>query len=364
MPDRLQLTDTNRSAVVTQFVAVLEGGGLVRVRLLEGDWAMASACDAAAVDRFARQRPPRPAALMLYDRDAAADHFTTFPESVKRLMRGGCPLIIAADERELDESLLESLPAMTRAQVLHSGRFHLAPPPGPVIREVLCHLSAPLIVCHPDAGTGSELYDMLIRDSSQSPPAPGVVEVNGDRWELSDSGSITAADVQRIMAKRIVFVCTGNTCRSPMAEVMFRTMLAERLGCAPADLPQHGYHVASAGLAAMSGAPASPESVDLCAEQGIDLTSHSSQPLTETLIDEADRLYTMTAGHREAILSSFPELSDRVEVLSRNGHDVTDPIGCGRAAYEQAYAEITENLRALVDELTQASNSRRTDAES
>src|SRR5690606_23930534 len=118
-----------------------------------------------------------------------------------------------------------------------------------------------------------------------------------------------------------------------------------------------GYGVSSAGLAAMEGAPASPESVELCAEQGVDLRSHASQPLTEALLVQTDRLYTMTAGHREAILSRYPELSDRVEVLSRNGDDVTDPIGCGRSAYEQSFTEITENLRVLVDELTRTDRS-------
>jgi len=122
--------------------------------------------------------------------------------------------------------------------------------------------------------------------------------------------------------------------------------------------------LASAGLAATRGAPASPESVEICAERGVDLSGHASQPLTEALLESADRLYTMTAGHREAILSQYPNLSDRVEVLSRNGHDVSDPIGCGKSAYEQCYTEITENLSVLVDELTQAdAGDHRTDAE-
>jgi L-threonylcarbamoyladenylate synthase len=362
----IELTDSNLDESVQQAAGCLADGGVVRLCLQEGWWGAALAPHPRAGERFLSLNETSPAALMLPDAQAARDFVPSPSRVLERLMRGGSgPLLVALDRQDVDSSLLEMLPEATRQLVSRGQHVALAPPSGPVMREVLRRAAGPLLVCSSQGGTNGTGYDMLITEAGTSPTSPTEIHVSGDRWDVVTTGNITAADVERMMAKRILFVCTGNTCRSPMAEGMFRALLAERLECEAGELLDRGYDVASAGLAAMSGAPAAPESVQLCAERGVDLRSHSSQPLTESLLVQADRLYTMTAGHREAILSRYPELSDRVEVLSRSGRDVTDPIGCGPSAYEQSFTEITENLRVLVDELTRTGRGEtREDAES
>jgi L-threonylcarbamoyladenylate synthase len=356
----IQLNEGNLDQVAQQAAGCLTEGGLVRLCLKEGWWGVALAPHPLAGERFLSLNETSPAALMLLDAQAAHDFVPAPTRVLRRLMRGGSgPLLVAIDRQEVDASLLELLPEATRQLVGRDERVNLAPPSGPVTREIVRRVPGPLLVCSSQSGTNGARYDMLITESGTSPSSPTEIHVAGERWDIVSPGAITATDVQRMMAQRILFVCTGNTCRSPIAEAMFRTLLAERLECETGELLDHGYDVSSAGLAAMSGAPAAPESVQVCAERGIDLRSHASQPLTEALLVQSDRLYTMTAGHREAILSRYPELSDRVQILSRSGEDVTDPIGCGRSAYEQSFTEITENLRVLVDELTRPD---RTDA--
>lgn len=354
MPVELNLTSGETDDVVPRLMQTLVAGGLVRLDIMAASWALAHATEDAAAERFLGLSETSPAALMVIDGDQAGDFLQTPSPTLNRLMRGGYgPLIVSIHQQLVDKSLVAVLPEATQSLVQRGEWLNLAPPTGSLTRQVLGLIPGPLLVCHAaNAKTGSK-YDMLVTDSSSTNHSPSEIRIHrtGD-WELVSSSVLTTADVQRIMAQRIIFVCTGNTCRSPIAEAMFRSLLAARIGCAPDELPQNGYDVASAGLAAMAGAPASPESVQLCAEQGVDLTAHASQPLTEQLLQQADRLYTMTAGHREAILSRYPDLSDRVQVLSRNGEDVSDPIGWGQAAYEQSYAEITENLRVLVEELT------------
>ncbi|MFP6762236.1 MAG: hypothetical protein VB858_01420, partial [Planctomycetaceae bacterium] len=141
------------------------------------------------------------------------------------------------------------------------------------------------------------------------------------------------------------------TCRSPMAEALCRDMLSKRLNIAADELADHGFFVASAGVAAGYGSPASPESVELMRREQIDLTGYESQPLSERLLNHADFVYTMTRGHRSAVLASRPDLEDRVQVLSRDGADIPDPIGGGIDEYERCRDAIRKHLKIVLSEL-------------
>ncbi len=120
----------------------------------------------------------------------------------------------------------------------------------------------------------------------------------------------------------ILFICTGNICRSPMAEAIFRHRLGSRTG----------WTIGSAGVAAMPGQPASPEAKAVLKEWGIDLSRHRSRPLTQALVDAADWLVVMTAGHAQVVKAVFPAARERVRLLTdfsagRMPEDVPDPIG-------------------------------------
>ena len=149
----------------------------------------------------------------------------------------------------------------------------------------------------------------------------------------------------------VVFVCTGNTCRSPMAEALFRKRVAERVGCVADDLEENGVMVLSAGIAAMQGGRSSPEAVDVMAARKIDISKHSSQPLSEQLVRFADLILTMTQGHRHAIVSRWPEVASRVSVLCRDGADVADPIGGPLELYGQCANQIDAELDGWLNDL-------------
>jgi protein-tyrosine phosphatase len=105
-------------------------------------------------------------------------------------------------------------------------------------------------------------------------------------------------------------------------------------------------------LSAATGAPAASEAIDLLARTGVDLRTHASQPLTDSLLDQADHVFTMTRGHRESILALRPDVADRVHLISPDKTDVADPIGGGLSDYQVCKEQLERYVRALVHGLT------------
>jgi protein-tyrosine-phosphatase/tRNA A37 threonylcarbamoyladenosine synthetase subunit TsaC/SUA5/YrdC len=175
-----------------------------------------------------------------------------------------------------------------------------------------------------------------------------VVEVHGRDWRLLREGAIPAGEIEGAVPCRIVFVCTGNTCRSPLAEGLCRKLLADKLRCSPTELPKHGFLVQSAGLAAMMGAEAAPEAVAVARELGADLSGHGSQPLTIEMLLEADRLFAMTASHLR-MLYGVRGVTPRL--LAPAGQDVADPIGGTPEVYQECALQIRSCLEELLPEL-------------
>ena len=149
----------------------------------------------------------------------------------------------------------------------------------------------------------------------------------------------------------IVLVCTGNTCRSPMAELLCRKILADKLKCPYNELDEQGVIVMSAGIAAGMGSRASTEAVTIMSERHLDLSQHVSQPITDRLVRHADLILTMTRGHLEGVVRHWPDAASKTHLLSMDAHDVADPIGGSAEFYRSCAAEIEAYLVQRVEEL-------------
>jgi len=151
--------------------------------------------------------------------------------------------------------------------------------------------------------------------------------------------------------KNILFVCTGNTCRSPFAEGMMRKLLQERYREKGKNIK-----VSSAGTYAFSGVDAPPDALEAGKKFGVDLSDHRSRSIHLTMMEASDVVFCMTAAHKAFLVAKFPWFEDKIFLLKKyaeglsgdengeqGGHfDIPDPIGQGASVYEDVFRQIKE----------------------
>lgn len=216
------------------------------------------------------------------------------------------------------------------------------------------------------AGTGVVMSGFLGGSSSAPAPAPGGLGAIGESIDLvidagptrlrrpstvivlEPNGAVTVAHegaveervVRRRLERVILFVCTGNTCRSPMAAALAEHELASRAGD-PGATPTR---VLSGGVGTGGGSPISEEAARATARLGAPMRQRTSRALTREMLEQADVVWCMTRGHLERALELAPSAREKADTLDPSGDDVEDPIGQGQEVYDAT----AERLRGLV----------------
>ena len=322
-----------------------------------------------AAKRLASIVVPRPGepllSLSLKSADEAIDWAPRISPMGRRLARRCWPgpvSMLVPDNHP--ESLVHRLPEASRAGVVGDGRLRLRVPGHQLLADCMRMLPGPVMLAEPESGGSlavtaadvvswaGSVVSLIIDDGrTQYAQPPSTIELSDRGFRMVRPGVVGEEALRRLSSLMVLFVCTGNTCRSPMAEALFRIMAAERLGCEPEEIERHGVVVASAGLAAWGGGPASTGAVEAMREMGGNLGGHESQPLTESLVAQADIILTMTAAHRAAILAQFPEAGGRLAMLSPDRRDVIDPVGGSIDTYRSCARQIHGHLTARMDTL-------------
>ncbi len=140
------------------------------------------------------------------------------------------------------------------------------------------------------------------------------------------------------MKRRILFICTGNVCRSPMAAALFAAQ-AKRMGDA------ENLEIASAGTWALDGEPASSFAQQIMRARGLDLSAHRGRTITPELLQTADLILVMTRSHHDSIGAEFPATRSKLHLVSEligQQYDIADPYGRSLSEYESCAAELTQ----------------------
>lgn len=141
---------------------------------------------------------------------------------------------------------------------------------------------------------------------------------------------------------KILFICTGNTCRSPMAEGLLKDLSNKK---------NLGLQIKSAGVFAMDKDSAANNAVEALNKINIDISDHKSQSVSKELVDEADLILTMSRSHRETLLLNFPDVKDKVYLLNqyalKEDRDIQDPFGRDLYNYELTRDEILKALNNI-----------------
>lgn len=309
--------------------------------------------------------------LHLADLDQIMEHLVLKAATVRRLvdqlLPGPTRLIIEQPEESLNAIRLS---LGIKPGVIDNGtHIALRIPDHPLCRQILRSAGVPCVARRLGAaawavgdnpGTdlspvpqdwsavdAESLVPALILDDGPTLHQSGSTTVTlslSGKIEVSDYGALSERQILSNLERTILFVCTGNTCRSPMAQAIARDML---------DKQGHEgvtTHVASAGVAAGNGMPATQEAIDALETMGITLPDHQSRQLTLDMIDQAEVIYTMTPSHAQAIMTMAPNSVHKVFVLDEY-ESVPDPIGQSAQMYQHTANRLCELIARRLEEI-------------
>lgn len=327
---------------LSEAAQVLRKGGLVIVPTETVYGIAANSADKQAMERLSllKQRPAdKPFSLHIASVDVLEDHAAAISPAAYKLIERFWPGPL-------------TLIFKTRGK----GTIGIRLPDEPVCRRIIALAGVP-VVC-PSANLAGNTppvdCDQALKDlngkvdlavdagPTKVRKESTIVDVSVKPAKVVREGAIKAADIEEVLrSKTVLFVCTGNSCRSVMAEYLLRKKLA--------DLGRSDVEVYSAGIMRGQGQPASLETMELLKQEGVDAFRHRSRSVTRQLLNKADLVLVMERLHESHLLQMAPQIRNRLYLLrefadSRPDErlDIPDPIGKSIEYYRQTFSLIKQ----------------------
>jgi protein-tyrosine phosphatase len=350
---RVQPHEPDPSAV-EQAVRVLRSGGIVALPTETVYGLCVDASDAAAVERLIalKGRPEgRDFAYLLGDREAASRHVPELPRPAARLAArfwpGPLTLVVPGEDGAEVGLRLPDL-AVAREIAARAGR--------PLFQTSANRSGEPAAL---DAdGVRDALGDGVQMLLDGGPVAGGrpstVVRCAGRCYEILRPGAISSSALARAATQRVLIACTGNLCRSPIAEAFLRRELAGLLSCDEAQLPRYGFRIRSFGTTALDGRAATENAIQVAEEHELDIRRHRSRRFRIRPLKQALRVYCLAECHRAFLLPYFTGAEDRLELLDPDGKEIPDPYGRSLRFYRKTAERIAAACERRAGELFEA----------
>ena len=301
--------------------------------------------------------------LMMRSPDETLDYFPDISSAARRLARKCWPgPVMLSIQDSHASSVLRCLDSRVNQAIQDTNHRIRVWQPEHTVLEHVCRLSSgPLIGLVKQDASGKVAQSIEQVEPSDSvlaiddgqvvmPGEPTVVAVDGNRGQIVQKGIVDDQALRQIAQWSVLFVCTGNTCRSPMAQAMMERKIVEKFGKL-ADGGQCPMVALSAGVSAYGGEPASHGASAAIRQFGATLENHQSIQLNAALVEQADLILAMGQRHKHVIVSQWPSAASKVHLISPDGGEISDPFGGPLEIYQKCASQLDKHTDYWIDRL-------------
>ena len=321
------------------------------------------------LDEVKGRQPDKRYTLHIGSREQLNKYIPSMSSKARKLVRNAFPgpvtIVFELDDEALSQ-VKQNLPKGVFELLYADGTLGVRYPACPVTAAILAAAQCPIVAPSANpaglapATTANEVFGYFEGEIESIVEIPDfetdfkqsstVVKIGKRDIQILREGAVPASRIREWATIRFLFVCTGNTCRSPMAAGFCRKYIADNLSCQVDELEHFGYIIDSAGVAACEGIPASHHAIEVCRAEKIDLSCHQSRQLMLEDIEQSDMIFTMSRHHRDSVIQSLPSASGRCFVLDEAA-DILDPIGSNVGVYQNCFQQICDTIITKKDKI-------------